>query len=107
MDLDLTRRLAVLLSDPNQHTFSADDVTLYGKMSVDPDRAANGKQSSIGNAFRKWANDGLIEWTGRVVHSKNPRRNKGMIRVWKGTVRGKEWAELWLISHPSSPSPPT
>jgi hypothetical protein len=101
MDLDLTRRLAVLLADPNQHTFSADDVTLGGKMSVDPEHEANSKQSAIGSAFRKWAKDGYIEWTGRVVNSKNPRRNKGMVKVWKATDRGKEWAELWLEIHPN------
>jgi hypothetical protein len=87
----LDRRLASLLLLDREIT--ADDITDRGRLSFDPEHSANGRQSAIGSRFRRWAADGLIEPTGRVVRSQAPHRKGGAIRVWTGTDKGRAWAD--------------
>jgi len=72
--------------------FSVDDVTEDGAWAPDPTHAANSTQNSIGQHIGDVARRGLIEFTGEVQRSCAPHRKGGMIRIWRPTSAGDEWA---------------
>lgn len=83
-------RLAELLREAR--SFTADDLTDEGDLALDPSHAPNGRQNGIGSFVRSARSRGLIEPTGAVVKSRAPRRKGGVIRVWRPTLAGIEWA---------------
>jgi hypothetical protein len=64
--------------------FTADDVTDGGRLALDDEHAANGRQSAIGTLFSKASKAGRIVPTGAVRSSSSPRRKGGLIREWQG-----------------------
>jgi hypothetical protein len=76
-------------------SFTADDVTADGAVTIDGTHEPNARQNGIGSMFNRAAKRGLIEWTGEVVRSRAPHRRGGTIRVWTGTEAGR----LWAASH--------
>jgi hypothetical protein len=65
--------------------FTADDVVaLCG--SPDDEHRPNGRNSSIGAAFRTARSQGVICQTGNYVRSTQPHRKGGAIAVWVGRV---------------------
>ena len=86
--MNLERRLAQLVATGVEYV-TADDITNNGALTVDNSHGANGKQSTIGSAFRTWAARGWIKDTGRHIKSQAPHRKGGVIRVWKITDKGR------------------
>jgi hypothetical protein len=63
--------------------FTSDDlIDLVGP--VDPGHEANARSNSIGSLFTTAKNMWLIEWTGKVVKSRQKHRKGGAVRVWRG-----------------------
>ena len=98
--MDLDQELALVINSGNHPTFTADDITLIGRLTVDPAHTPNGPQSAIGRAFRAWSSRGLIEWTGAAQKSRAPHRRSGLNRVWRATDKGKAWAASWTQLNP-------
>ena len=90
----MERRLAELIVAGQ--TFTADDVTGSGQLTVAGEHGPNAAQNAIGSLFNTAARRRRIEWTGGVVRSAAPHRKGGAIRVWRGTTTGKRWAERVL-----------
>ena len=86
----IEQRFATLIL--TRDTFTADDLTLNGAVTIDPTHGANGGQNGIGRMFRIANQRGYIEWTGDVIASKSSHRRKGIIRVWQSTEAGRAWA---------------
>jgi hypothetical protein len=54
-----------------------------------------GEKNRIGSLFTQAKNRGLIEWTGRVVQSRQVSRKGSLNRIWVGTPAGaREWERL-------------
>jgi hypothetical protein len=87
----LERRLAWLIL--SQSTFTADDLTDDGQVTIDPGHTANAGQNGIGAFINSAHRRRLIEWTGAVVKSKAPHRKGGAIRMWAGASTGRLWAK--------------
>jgi hypothetical protein len=87
----LSAQLARCINE-GMETVTSDDVTDCGRIALDADHKANGKQSGIGSFFRTMAAQGVIVSTGQAVKSKAPKRKGGMIQVWKVTAAGRDWA---------------
>jgi hypothetical protein len=63
--------------------FDSDD--LIARVGVPDERHHhNGRNSAIGSVFRECHARGLIEPTGGVRQSRQPRRKGGLIRLWRG-----------------------
>ena len=87
----LERRLAWLIL--SQSTFTADDLTADGQVTIDGAHTPNAAQNGIGAFINSASRRRLIEWTGAVVKSKAPHRKGGAIRMWSGTSTGRLWAK--------------
>lgn len=81
-----------------RQVFTADDLTEDGTVAIDHE--PNGRQSTIGSAFRQCANAGYIKSSGYTVMSRAKHRKGGRIQVWKPTDRGREWARLYASELP-------
>ena len=86
----LERRLAWLILD--RQTFTADDLTDSGRITLDPTHAQSAGQSGFGGVFSSASRRGLIQKTGAVVKSKAPHRKGGTDHLWAPTVKGRRWA---------------
>ena len=53
----------------------------------DGEHTANGANSAIGSMFRRARAAGLIEKTGRVRQSRQPKRKGGLVQEWRGVAR--------------------
>jgi hypothetical protein len=71
--------------------FTADDVTDRGKLTLDDDHTANGKQSAIGSLFAQASRARRIAPTGRVTKSTAPHRKGGLIREWQACMNSLEF----------------
>ena len=81
---DLTTRFEMFIA--LGRPFNADDVTDDGRLSIDGDHAANGRQSAIGALFAQASRAGRIVPTGAMVRSTAPHRKGGGIREWQAVA---------------------
>lgn len=91
MNYQLAKRLVtIILADD---TFTADDLTGYGTVTVNGDHDPNGAQNAIGSFIRTAAANGWIQKTGRVSRSQAPHRKGGLNQEWQPTPKGRAWAQ--------------
>ena len=90
----LQRQLAHLIREGKP--FTADDLTLDGRVAIDSGHNPNSSQNAIGSIFSQSNREGLIVFTGNTRKSKAPHRKGGLIREWRGTLIGLQWADELL-----------
>jgi len=91
-------RLAEVISI--REVFSADDVTLDGRFAIDHAHRPNSRQGMIGRGFNWAVMLGLIAPVDTATRqSRNPRRKRGSVRLWRRTEAGAAWAITFLDEH--------
>lgn len=76
-------------------SFTSSEVTDCGELSFDDSHLPNSTNNTIGRLIRHLSDKGVIEAIG-FAPSCTPTRKGGLIRRWRGTADGIEWAREML-----------